>query len=267
MNHFGGCAKNPVIRVCSGANGSWWLSRFSMLSNRAEAWRNVLRRPSGRSRLSRHPGARGRRQITDEAVLLKAIDKILEQQRVKGLLEVAYEKQVEQQTQYVGRGRGSDQRAQRLIERVRYQITAVVRNETAIDKAKQGFGWKAFVTSVSKAQLSLSEAVGCYRKEYRVERIFNRLKSRLNIAPLFVRREDQITGMTHLLSLGGRVLSLLEFVVRRSLQQDQATLAELHPENGQKTTAQPTAERLLKAFSKVSLTRCIPIFPVNDVKV
>jgi transposase len=200
------------------------------------------------------PRARGRRQITEEAVLLEAIDKILENQRVKGLLEVAYEKQVQQQTQYVGRGRGSDQRAQRLIERVRYQITAVVRNETAIDKAKEGFGWKAFVTSVSKAQLSLAEAVGCYRKEYRVERIFNRLKSRLNIAPLFVRREDQITGMTHLLSLGVRVLSLVEFVVRRSLQQDQSTLAELHPENCQKTTDQPTAERLLKAFSKISLT-------------
>ena len=29
---------------------------------------------------------------------------------------------------------------------------------------------------------------------------------------------------------------------------------ELHPENCQETTDQPTAERLLKAFSKISLT-------------
>jgi transposase len=110
------------------------------------------------------------------------------------------------------------------------------------------------VTDVSKAQLPLKEAVLCYRKEYRVERIFNRLKSQLNIAPFFVKREDQVAGLTHLLTLGIRVLTLMEFVVRRSLQQEQVSLAGLHPENPKKTTDAPTAERILKAFSNVNLT-------------
>ena len=94
----------------------------------------------------------------------------------------------------------------------------------------------------------------CYRNEYRIERIFNRLKSRLNIAPVFVRRDDQIEGLTYLLTLGVRVLTLIEFVVRRSLQGDQAKLSGLHPENAKKTTDKPTAERILKVFSNLSLT-------------
>ena len=94
----------------------------------------------------------------------------------------------------------------------------------------------------------------CYRNEYRVERIFHRLKSRVHIAPLFVKLNDQIEGLTYLLTLGVRVLTVTEFVLRRSLEQDRAKLPGLHPENKQKRTDTPTAERLLKAFSDVSLT-------------
>ena len=117
---------------------------------------------------------------------------------------------------------------------------------------KNKLGWKAFVTNTCKMQMSLSEAVLCYRKEYRVERIFNRLKSELNISPLYVKNDDQITGLTHLLTLGIRALTSLEFVVRRSLQNDNEALENLHPEN--KTTSKPTVERILKAFSKIHLT-------------
>lgn len=53
---------------------------------------------------------------------------------------------------------------------------------------------------------------------------------------------------------GVRVLTRVEFTVRRSLQQDQATRAELPPENRNKSTDKPTAERLRKAFSGISLT-------------
>ena len=44
----------------------------------------------------------------------------------------------------------------------------------------------------------------------RVESIFRRLKSRMNISPLYVKRNDQIRGMTCLLTLGVRVLTLTE---------------------------------------------------------
>jgi transposase len=71
---------------------------------------------------------------------------------------------------------------------------------------------------------------------------------------LFVKLNDQIEGLTYLLTLGVRVLTVMEFVLRRSLQNDQAKLPSLHPENKTKMTDKPTAERILKAFADVSVT-------------
>jgi transposase len=197
---------------------------------------------------------RGKRHMTDEATLVAAIARVLKEQRVEGLLSVTWEKQVEQTTQYVGRGRGAVHREKRVIEKARYHITQIARQADAIAALQQRFGWKAFVTNATPTQLSLQAAVLCYRHEYRVERIFNRLKSRVHIAPLFVKLNDQIEGLTYLLTLGVRVLTVTEFVLRRSLETEQATLSGLHPENKHKRTDKPTAERILRAFSGISLT-------------
>jgi len=197
---------------------------------------------------------KGRRQIIEEKTLLEVVDKIVETQRVEGLLEVKYEKEVQTEEKYIGKGRGSVNRQKQKTEKIRYKITGVNRNETKIEETKKRFGWKAFATNTRKEQMSLSEAVLCYRREYRIERIFNRLKSRLDIAPLYVKDDDQITGITNLLMLGVTVLTLLEFVVRRSLGKDKTGLPDLHPENKIKKTNKPTAERLLTAFSGIYLT-------------
>src|SRR5437867_1223174 len=88
---------------------------------------------------------RGKRQITEEAKLVAAIDKVLKEQRVEGLLRIAWEQQIERQTPYVGRGRGSAKRTQRVIEKIRYQITRIARQEGPIAALTERFGWKAFV--------------------------------------------------------------------------------------------------------------------------
>jgi transposase len=199
------------------------------------------------------PRGRGKRQITDEATLLAAIDLVLTEHRVDGLLSVTWEKQVEQTTHYVGRGRGSVHREKRVIQKTRYHITHIARQADTIAALRQRFGWKAFVTNATPQRLSLQEAVLCYRHEYRVERIFHRLKSRVHIAPLFVKLNDQIEGLTYLLTLGVRVLTVTEFVLRRSLETEQARLPGLHPENKQKMTDKPTAERILKLDPQVFL--------------
>lgn len=71
---------------------------------------------------------------------------------------------------------------------------------------------------------------------------------------MYVQEPDQVTGLNHLLTLGVRVLTLIEFIVRRSLEQEQTALPGLHAENRQKTTDRPTSERLLKAFEGITLT-------------
>src|SRR2546426_3893335 len=71
---------------------------------------------------------------------------------------------------------------------------------------------------------------------------------------MYVQRDDHATGLMRLLSIALRVLTLLEFVVRRQLKAEGATLAGLYAGNTKRETARPTAERLLEAFQEVTLT-------------
>lgn len=200
------------------------------------------------------PRGPGKRQIIEESALIEAADGVLKKHRVKDFVTYEYKKEIEQKIKYKGRGKRGANRTKVIEERIRYQITKVVRNEDQIKLTKKTFGWKAYVTDVPKSRFSFIDVVKSYRKQYSVERIFNRLKSRLNIAPLYVKREDQIKGITHLLTLGVRVCTLIEFIVRRSLKQSKQKLVGLHLENLKKATDIPTCERILKGFSKITLS-------------
>lgn len=201
------------------------------------------------------PRGRGKRQIEDEVQLRQAAEAILQAQRVEGLLTYTFERQEERQLKFVGRGRGAANRLQQEVVRVRYQITAATRQEAAITALVSTFGWRAYVTDVPAEELTLEEAVWTYREEWLIERGFHRLKGApLSLDPLFVKRDDQVIGLTNLLSIAVRLLTLIEFVVRRALKRDRAQLVGLHKENPKKATATPTTERLLQAFSNITLT-------------
>jgi transposase len=200
------------------------------------------------------PRGPGKRQISDEASLLEKAGAIVKQHKVEGLLNYEYVREVQRKESYVGKGRGSEKRPKKITESVRYQVTKVFRAHDKIEEEKRTYGWRAYVTDVPEKRLDFLAVQKLYRKQYRIELIFKRLKSRLKIAAFYVKRDDQTRGMTHLLTLAVRVCTLIQFVVRRSLTQTPETLVGLHPENPQKATDRPTCERLLHAFSKITLS-------------
>ena len=111
------------------------------------------------------------------------------------------------------------------------------------------------MTDVGAHELSVAEAVQTYRNEWLIERGFHRLKGvPLSLNPLFVKRDDQVVGMTHLLTLALRLLTLMEFVVRRRLQEGGEGLKGILPSNPKKGVERPTAERLLRAFQGITRT-------------
>nr|NIU84776.1 transposase [Candidatus Thorarchaeota archaeon]NIW14770.1 transposase [Candidatus Thorarchaeota archaeon] len=184
------------------------------------------------------PVGKGKRQIREEALLHQKAIAILKQHRVEGLLSYSY--QYHQGT---------------TKKKERYQITAVEQNSEKIEKVSQVFGWRVYVTNIPTEELSFEKAILTYRDEWIVERGFHRFKGKfLSITPLFVQREDQVQGLVHLLSLGLRLLTLIEFVVRRQLSREEESLVGLYPENPKKATQRPTSERLLKAFDNITLT-------------
>lgn len=200
--------------------------------------------------------ARGKRQFTDEAELRAATEKILKREKVEGLLEVSYEREEKEIASYVGRGRGGIGRPTATTTKVRYQITRVARKEEAIARAKAEAAWRALVTNAPVEQLSLDEAVISYREGVCLERDFHLVKDRpLGLSPLWVWRDDQIKGLTHLVTIGLRLLTLIETKARANLKETQTTLAGLYEGNPNRSTDCPTARRLLKAFARTEITR------------
>jgi transposase len=200
------------------------------------------------------PG-RGKRQIKEEAQFEQAVGAILDKYKVRGLLDCRSERQEKELVRNKGRGRSGTNREQIVIKQVRYQVVSVDRREDAIEELKRTLGWKAFVTSESAEKLSFEAAMLSYRKEWTIERGFHRLKgSPLSLRPFFVIRDDQVMGLNCLMSIALRVLTLFEFVVSRELKRNNEKLAGLHQENPKKMTDTPTTERLLQAFSHVTLT-------------
>jgi transposase len=219
------------------------------------------------------PG-RGKRQFQDETELVNAVNAILKAYGVENFLTYTCERQEKRQTKYIGRGRGNAERPKREIVTVRYQILAVDRQEEALAAHQKALGWRAYVSDAPTEQLSLEQAVLTYRDEWIIERGFHRLKGvPLSLDPLFVRNDDQVVGITNLLSLAVRILTLIEFVVRRKLQQNQEKLVGLIENNPKKGIANPTTERLLKAFAQINLTIVhLPgqvlhhVTPLNDLQ-
>jgi len=194
------------------------------------------------------PG-RGKRPATDLVQLQQAAETIVTQHRVGGLFSLTYHEQRSQR-----RIRGYGQRPPRSVEQVRYQLE-VVRNEDAIALLSRQMGWRLYVTNAPPDQLPLTEAVLAYRTASSIERNFARLKGRpLGLRPFYVQREDHVKGMVRLLSLALRILTLMEFVVRRTLQDQPEPLSGLYPGNPKQSTLRPTTERLLAAFKEVTLT-------------
>jgi transposase len=202
------------------------------------------------------PIGRGKRQIRDESALVKRAEAIVRRYRVEGLLSYTYERESRTKEQLVGRGRDGLNRERKTVEVVRYQVSGVHRNIAAITEAKARAGWRAYATNAPSGRLTFRQAVLEYRQEFRVERVFGRIKGdRLCIAPMFVTREDQVLGLPRLLSLGVRLLTLVEFVARQSVREEDQPIAGLYPGQPSKTTKEPTAERLLQALAPIKLIK------------
>lgn len=250
-----------LVSVESDGEVQAWTERVLVV--RSESYRKVQQQGL-ESRLQRAREAllaltpaprRGKRQIRDETALAAAAEAILVTHEVEGLLNYIYARQEKRRKKYVGRGRGGPERPQQEVVTVRYQITAVTRQEVALAALQKTFGWRAYATDAPHEQLSLAQAVLTYRDEWLIERGFHRLKGvPLSLSPLFVKREDQVVGLTNLLSLAVRFLTLIEFVVRRKLQQNQEKLVGLIANNPKKGLDKPTTERLLKLFDNITLT-------------
>ncbi len=176
-----------------------------------------------------------------------AVNRILQRYRVKDLLQVAYETT----TQTTHKRAYRDKPARSLVEtNVTVKPTL---DADAYQHCSQLLGWRVYASN--DLELSLKEAVYGYRNEYLIEQGFGRYKGKaLGLRPIYLASDGRVKGLIRLLSLGLRILCLLEFSVRTHLAADQQVLPGLYAGNPKRATRQPTAELLLKAFRGITLT-------------
>jgi transposase len=190
----------------------------------------------------------GKQHFTDIDGLRQAAEEILCQYRVEGLLDLSFTQQKQERQVRKYNDRPAGVRVEREVN------LAVGRNEIAIQQAIAHLGWRVYATNAAQESLPLAKAVLAYRNEYLVERGFARLKGRtLSLTPMYLKDDQRVTGLIRLLAIGLRVLTLLEFVVRRTLAQNQEQLAGLYAGNPKRMTATPRAETLLEAFKNIYL--------------
>jgi transposase len=191
---------------------------------------------------------RGKKIFREEAPMRRKVTAILKRHRVNELFTVKYEKR-------------------RTITSPKGKPKPVVwvqiyPDEAAIQRVEEWFGWRVYASNQPKEQLALDQAVlasrsmqKAHRSEYIVERSFGRLKGKpLSLTPMYLQDDQRATGLVRLLSLGLRLLTLMEFSVRRHLAQKEDTLSGVYAGNPKRATGRPSAELLLENFEHITLS-------------
>jgi transposase len=175
---------------------------------------------------------RGRGRLRDRAGVDAAIAAILTAYQVTDVLTVAVTEQGHERPV-----RGYKDRPARVERPWEFSLTST-RDEAALAARIAGLGWRVYATNAPAAELDVAAAVRAYRDEYLIEHSFARLKGApLSLAPCYLQRDDHVQGLGRLWALGLRVLSLVEFAVRRRLAQEAGTLAGVY--KGQPMAATP----------------------------
>jgi transposase len=192
---------------------------------------------------------RGKVRPTTPVELETAVAAILTAQQVTGLLTVTIQATTHTRTIRPYRGQPAREATTDAL------ALTTTHDPLAITAATARLGWRMYATNRPTDQLTLAQAVLAYRDEYLVERSLGRLKGApLSLRPVYLSRDDHTTGLIRLLTIGVRVLTVLEYAIRQRLATDQASVAGLYAGQPNRTTARPTAEHVLEAFRNLTLT-------------
>ena len=194
---------------------------------------------------------RGKERPTTPPEAEAAIAALIERHQVDGLLTVTLT--AEAQTRTIRAYRGQPARVE-----TSYTMTVTSqRNDAALRAAAERLGWQVYVTNRPSDQFSLEQVVLAYRDQYLVEHPIGRLKGApLSLSPVYLSRDEHVTGLVRLLTLGVRILCALEYGVRQNMAQAPAdeALTGLYAGQPNRQTRRPTAEQILEAFRNLTLT-------------
>lgn len=230
-----------------------WNERWLVLKSTDHARRQ---REALRSRLNKAIDKLNRmRAKSDETVseFQSRAEQVIAKFLVEVLLTAKADETVTQKKHYLRPGRPTADTPYEMVEQRKLHLH-VAYDLSAIREEMRLAGWRIYVTNVPAVKMSQEQAVAYYRDQWTAERGYHRFKNgSLPALPIFLRIEAHIRGLMLLLMIALQALTLLEFVARRALAEQDESVSGLVPGNPWIETARPTGERILAQFDHLHL--------------
>jgi transposase len=193
----------------------------------------------------------GKKRLAAEQTA-QACAEIAKRRGVEGVLNWRVETQVEEREVRAWKNRPG------RIEREESYEVKVELDSGVLLKRRRQLSWSFYATNHNRDRLPMEQAILAYRGQQSIEQGFGRFKGRvLGLAPLFFKIDLHIAGLIHLLSIGLRLLCLVQFVARRKLAEakveSEAQIKGLYPGQASRATTRPTTELMLDAFEGINL--------------
>ncbi|MFK7979052.1 MAG: IS1634 family transposase [Saprospiraceae bacterium] len=190
----------------------------------------------------------GKKRFKKRKALQEAINNLLREKGLTDLLEVSI-----QERRYSKEIRAYKDRPARKERWSTFQLE-VVQNKKAIAARKKNLGWQIYGTTVAKEKLDFENIVWKYRHQIRVESRFNDLRNKVvPLVPIFLKKDNRVEALINILMICLKVCAIMEFKVAKALKQTKAQLDNIYEGNPKRSTATPTAKRLLKQFEGISI--------------
>ena len=144
-------------------------------------------------------------------------------------------------------------KTKRITKKFFYKLKYKTKAEE-IEKHKNTLGWRVYVTNAKKNKLNTKQAIECYRAEYKIEHVFNKLLNKVTaLVPIFVKKDNRVKGLVRLLLLAIKFDSIIQDQVRKKLSEKEQEIKDIYPGNPGRKTNKPTTQLILSAFKEISL--------------
>lgn len=185
----------------------------------------------------------------------ESVNKIIINQNVEGLLKVTWKtSKSSKEYQRTEKRKGVTRNGSYTIDTLHYELSRIDKDIKGIKDLHDKFGWRIYVTNMNSQQLSMENAVIFYRDGWKIESSFHFLKSHpINIQPLYVKGEDQLKGLSRLLTVALRLWSHMEMIMHKAIDESQRCVKGIYKGQPKKITKTPSGALITDAFEKISL--------------
>jgi transposase len=124
-------------------------------------------------------------------------------------------------------------------------------DEASIKQSESECGYFVLVTNKPVEKLSIQEALQTYKKQFKVETVFSRLKGPLQVIPIRLELPRRIESMMYMLISCVQVMTLMDRTAEQNLSSKNKKLHGLFPKN--RGVERPKAEYMTDGLRKLSL--------------